>query len=58
MGASNLTVTTLFGGSVSEAKSQMTTFQSFDEVKTYLEFLDQLKVVTRRVPDKYTEHKP
>lgn len=32
-----------FGGSVSEAKSQITIFQSLDAVKTYLEFLDQLR---------------
>ena len=41
-GASNRMVVTRLGGSVSEAKSQMMTFQSFEEVRTYLELRLQL----------------
>ena len=41
-GASNLIVVFLCGGSMSEAKSQTITFQSFEEVNTKREFRDQL----------------
>ena len=47
-GASNLTVAFFFGGSVSDARSHTITFQSFDAVKTYLEFLDQLSRQNRK----------
>jgi hypothetical protein len=51
-GASNLIVLFLWGGSTSESltRSQMMTFQSFEEVRTYLEFRDQLHIKHASVP--------
>ena len=43
IGASKRTVVLRFGGSVSDAMSQITRFQSLDAVSTYREFLDQLQ---------------
>lgn len=53
-GASNRIVVTRLGGSVSEAKSQMMTFQSFDEVKTYLELRLQLHCKETKMKNKQT----
>lgn len=44
MGASKRMIASRRVGSVSDARSQTDIFQSFDDVSTYLEFLDQLKV--------------
>lgn len=52
-GASKRIVQCRCGGSQAEARSQTSTFQSLDEVKTYREFRDQL-----RQKNQLPKHKP